>query len=68
MSSFGLYIIGFIVFAAGILVGAHLLGVGNQWLTVIGLVLLGLGVITGVAKTRRRDAPASSEPPAESHS
>ena len=28
----------------------------------IGLVLLGIGVITGVAKTRRRDAPAASEP------
>jgi len=34
---------------------------------VIGLVLLGLGVITGVAKTRRRDAPAASEPPSESN-
>jgi hypothetical protein len=35
---------------------------------VIGLILLGLGVITGVAKTRRRDAPAASEPPGESNS
>jgi hypothetical protein len=57
MSSFGLYLIGFIVLAMGIMFGASILGVGNQWLAVIGLVLLGLGVITGVAKTRRRDAP-----------
>ena len=36
--------------------------VDNQSIAVIGLVLLGIGVITGVAKTRRRDAPAASEP------
>jgi hypothetical protein len=57
MSSFGLYLIGFIVLSIGIMFAASILGVGNQWLAVIGLVLLGLGVITGVAKTRRRDAP-----------
>jgi hypothetical protein len=68
MSSFGIYLIGFIVLSAGILVGANLLGVGNQWLAVIGLVLLGFGVITGVAKTRRRDAPAASEPSNENNS
>jgi hypothetical protein len=68
MSSFGLYILGFIVLAAGILFGASILGVSNQWIAVIGMVLLGLGVITGVAKTRRRDAPAASEPPSEANS
>ena len=67
MSSFSIYLIGFIVLAIGILMGASILGVGTQWLAVIGLVLLGLGVITGVAKTRRRDAPAASEPPSESN-
>jgi hypothetical protein len=68
MSSFGIYLIGFIVLSVGILMGASILGVGNQWIAVIGLILLGLGVITGVAKTRRRDAPAASEPPGESNS
>jgi hypothetical protein len=67
MSSFGLYLIGFIVLAAGILVGASMLGVGGQWLLVIGLVLLGLGVITGVARTRRPDAPDASEPPSKAN-
>jgi uncharacterized membrane protein YdjX (TVP38/TMEM64 family) len=65
MSSFGLYLVGFIILAIGVMFAASILGVGNQWLAVIGLVLLGLGVITGVAKTRRRDAPAASEPPGE---
>lgn len=57
MSSFGLYLIGFIVLSIGIMFAAAILGVGNQWLAVIGLVLLGLGVITGVSKTRRPDPP-----------
>ena len=68
MSSFGLYLIGFIVLSIGVMFAASILGVGNQWLAVIGLVLLGLGVITGVARTRRRDAPAASEPPSEANS
>ena len=68
MSAFGIYLIGFIVLSIGILMGASILGVGNQRIAEIGLVLLGIGVITGVAKTRRRDAPAASEPPSESNS
>ncbi|HEV7692219.1 MAG TPA: hypothetical protein VGO52_15390 [Hyphomonadaceae bacterium] len=61
MSSFGLYLIGFIVLSVGIMFAASILGVGNQWLAVIGLVLLGLGVITGVSKTRKPDPPAATE-------
>lgn len=62
MPSFVLYLLGFVILAGGILFGASILGVDSQWLAVIGMVLLGLGVITGVAQTRRRDAPTSSEP------
>ena len=68
MSSLGLYLVGFIILSIGVLLGASILGVGDRWLAVIGLVLLGLGVITGVVKTRRRDAPAASEPPSEANS
>ena len=57
MSSFGLYLVGFIILSVGVLFAASILGVGNQWLAVIGMVLLGLGVITGVSRTRRRDPP-----------
>ena len=59
MSSFALYVTGFIILAAGVLVAAHLLGVATQWLIVMGLVLAGLGVVTGVVSTRRRDTPNS---------
>jgi uncharacterized membrane protein HdeD (DUF308 family) len=63
MSSFVLYLIGFIILAAGLLTGAHYLGVQDRWLWVSGLVLVGFGIMVGVAKTRRRDTPPSSEPP-----
>jgi hypothetical protein len=62
MPSFVLYLLGFVILSAGILFGANILGVSMEWIAVIGMVLLGIGVITGVAKTRRRDAPAVSEP------
>ena len=62
MPSFVLYLFGFVILSAGLLFGASILGVSNQWIAVMGLVLLGLGVIMGVAKTRRRDAPSASEP------
>ncbi len=62
MASFVLCLLGFVILSAGILFGASMLDVSNQWIAVIGLVLLGVGVITGVAKTRRRDAPGASEP------
>ncbi|MEQ1784795.1 MAG: hypothetical protein ABMA14_25900 [Hyphomonadaceae bacterium] len=62
MPSFVLYLLGFVILSGGILFGANILGVSMEWIAVIGMVLLGIGVITGVAKTRRRDAPAASEP------
>ena len=65
MSSFVLYLIGFVILAAGVLVGAHYLHVQDRWLWVVGLVMVGFGILTGVAKTRRRDAPAASEPHVE---
>ena len=41
MPSFVLYLLGFVILATGVLFGASILGVDNQWIAVIGLVLLG---------------------------
>lgn len=57
MSSFAIYVLGFIVLAAGLAIGAHLLGVSPTWIGVGLLVLLGLGVMSAVKRTRRRDPP-----------
>jgi hypothetical protein len=37
-------------------VGAHLMHIPPQWIGVGVLVLIGLGVVTGVKNTRQRDS------------
>jgi hypothetical protein len=54
--SFALYIIGFVVLIVGLAVGAHLAHVPPQWIGVGVLVLVGLGVVSGVTHTRQRDS------------
>ncbi len=53
--SFGLYIVGFIVLIVGLALGANLLHVPPQWIGVGIVVLIGLGILTGVTITRQRD-------------
>ena len=53
--SFGLYSIGFVLMIGGLIYGAHLLHVPAHWIVVGAIVLLGLGVLTGVKATRQRD-------------
>lgn len=57
MSSFGIYIIGFIIFTAGLAIAAYLLGAPPAWIGVGVIVLLGLGLLTSVSRTRHRDPP-----------
>ena len=59
MSSFGIYIIGFIIFTAGLAIAAYLLGAPPVWIGVGVIVLMGMGVLMGVSSTRRRDPPES---------
>jgi hypothetical protein len=53
--SFGLYIVGFIVLIVGLAMGAFLLHVPSQWIGVGVVVMIGLGILTGVTVTRQRD-------------
>jgi len=53
--SFGLYAIGFLIFIGGLAYGAHLLHVPQHWIVVGAIVLLGLGIVTGVTATRQKD-------------
>jgi hypothetical protein len=55
--SFALYVLGYVVMIIGLAYGAHLLHVPNRWIVVGVIVMLGLGIVTGVATTRYKDPP-----------
>ena len=56
MSSFGIYIIGFIILIIGVAFGMSELGISTTWIAIASLILIGLGVMVGVSKTRGRDS------------
>jgi putative Mn2+ efflux pump MntP len=53
--SFGLYLTGYIVMIIGLGYGAYLAHVPQQWIAVLVLVLVGLGILTAVTRTRQKD-------------
>ncbi len=57
MSSLSVYLVGFLVLTAGLAMGAHLAGVPTAWIGAGGIVMLGLGILLAVTKTRMRDTP-----------
>ncbi|HSJ14414.1 MAG TPA: hypothetical protein VK939_08360 [Longimicrobiales bacterium] len=59
MSSFGMYLIGFIVLIVGLAMAAYLLGVPTLWIGIGVVVLVGIGILSGVSRTRRPDPPMS---------
>ena len=61
MSTFALYIAGFVVLLCGLAYGAFLLHVPHTWIVVGALVIVGFGIMSAVTRTKRRDPP--SEPP-----
>lgn len=63
MSAFSIYVIGFFVLLAGLGYGAYLLDVPTQWIAVGALVLVGIGVMSAVARTRMKDPPQQAPPP-----
>ena len=60
MSSFALYVVGFIVLVGGLLYGAYLIHIPHTWIIVGALVFIGLGIMSAVSRTKRRDPPAEA--------
>ena len=58
MSSFGIYLVGFIIFIIGLAVAAYLLGAPPMWIGVGVIILIGLGILMGVSRTKRPDPPS----------
>lgn len=53
--SFGIYLAGIIMVIAGVIYAAAILHAPTQWIVVISLILLGIGIVAGVKATRQRD-------------
>jgi hypothetical protein len=55
--SFALYVVGFLVVIAGVAWGLIKVGAPAQWVIIASVVLLGIGILTGVTRTRSKDPP-----------
>ncbi len=53
--SFGLYSAGFAIVIAGLIYGAHLMHMPTRWIAVGAIVLLGIGILSGIKATRQKD-------------
>lgn len=53
--SFALYVVGYLILIAGLALGAYYLHVAAHWIAVGVLVLIGIGIASGVARTRQKD-------------
>lgn len=58
MSSFAIYVVGILIVAGGLAYGAHLAGLATQWIAVGAVVLVGIGIVMAVSRTRQKDPPA----------
>jgi hypothetical protein len=54
--SFGIYAIGFAILIAGLVYGAHLMHIPTHWIVTGAIVLLGIGILSGVKATRQKDS------------
>lgn len=53
--SFMLYLVGFIVFIAGLAWLATVMGVSQTYIMIGAVILLGIGIVTAVTRTRTKD-------------
>lgn len=59
MSSFGTFLIGFVIVIVGLAVAAFLLNVPPVWIIVGVVVMLGVGILMATTRTKPRDPPAA---------
>lgn len=53
--SFALYMIGFLIFLGGLVWGAVAANIPNTYIAIGTLILLGIGIFSGVGRTRSKD-------------
>jgi len=55
--SFAIYLIGFLILIGGVAWGLVVAGVPATYVGIACVILLGIGIVTGVARTRTKDLP-----------
>lgn len=58
MTNMLIYLVGTLLVVAGLAYGANRMGVNQVWIIAGALVIVGLGMMAGIVKTRQKD-PAS---------
>ena len=53
--SFVLYLVGAVIFIAGVVWALVAMHVSQQWIVIACLILLGVAIFTGVTRTRTKD-------------
>ena len=54
--SFGLYALGYLIVIGGVAYMAHLMHIPQVWIIAIVVVLVGVGIVTGVTNTKQKDS------------
>jgi poly(A) polymerase Pap1 len=57
--SFALYLIGFLIFIGGVAWALVAAGVPQLYIAIACVILLGVGILTGVSRTRSKDPPST---------
>jgi hypothetical protein len=53
--SFTLYLIGLVIFVAGVAWGLSVAGVSTTYTAIAAVIIVGLGILMGVSRTRTKD-------------
>jgi len=57
--SFPLYLIGFLIVIGGVAWGLVVAGVPTLYVVIACVILVGIGILSGVSKTRQKDPPTT---------
>jgi hypothetical protein len=53
--SFGIYAVGYLILIVGLAYLAHLMHIPQSYIVAGGIIMAGIGIITGVQSTRHKD-------------
>ena len=53
--SFGIYAVGYLILIVGVAYLAHLMHVPQAYIVAVAIILIGVGIVTGVQSTRNKD-------------